>query len=114
MTIPIADENKYKIAYGLTISLLEPYVKSKMPSTKRKCVIKKLPPIMIPLKDPFDLACCINLLNPSTIMRNKRGARGQPCLKSLPGLKKDEVDPLTSTTKDVIWTHDKIHLTNSS
>jgi hypothetical protein len=42
----------------------------------------------------------IDLLNPYAIIRNNRGERGQPCLVPFSGLKKGEVVPLISITKE--------------
>ena len=72
-----------------------------MSSTKSTCDIEISLPKEIPRKIPHSFANNNALLKPSTTMRKRSGASGQPCLKPLPALKKDEATPLTNKEKEI-------------
>ena len=94
MTIPVDSEKVAKIAFNISMSLLEPSENKRISSTKSRCEMQILSPILIPLSKPFDLACEIALLRPTTTKMKIRGAKGQPSLSTLQGLIKQEIDPL--------------------
>ena len=67
---------------------------------KRTCVNDILLPKDIPLYKPLHLADKSALLKPSATTRKSKGARGHPCLRPLPDLKKLEATPLIRTKKE--------------
>jgi hypothetical protein len=60
-------------------------------------VSKKDLPRLILIKAPFLFASMINLFKLSTNIRNRRGARGHPCLNPLEGLKNLDAKPIIKT-----------------
>jgi hypothetical protein len=66
----------------------------------------------IPFKIPFLDVFFNNLLNPYDIGRNRRGERGNPCLRPLSGMKKEKTSPLIRTTQDIEVMQLITHTTN--
>ena len=58
--------------------------------------------ILIPGKEPNIFASEIALLSPSTTKRKSRDDNGHPCIKPIFEVKKEEVEPLISTTNEVV------------
>jgi len=58
-----------------------------------------------PSKLPFFEASFIKLVNLSSTKRKRRGDKGHPYLRHLPGLKKGDVSPLIKITKDTEVMH---------
>jgi hypothetical protein len=71
-------------------------------STKRRCVRCRDCEILIPGKEPNLFSSEIALLIPSTTKRKSRDDNGHPCIKPIFEVKKEEVEPLISTTNEVV------------
>ena len=78
MIIPIAYAKFAKMSLKFSMSLLEPSKSKRMSSTNKKCVIQTFSPNLIPLREPFDIACVMDLLNPSTTKIKRKGGNGIP------------------------------------
>lgn len=110
--IPVVTLKRVMPLCRQSTSLLDPLQKSRMSSTKRRCVSCKPEANSSPVRSLFQIASIRNRLRPSTTKRKISGESGHPCRNPLSALKKGEAAPFMRTAKDAVEMHPITHRTN--
>jgi len=97
--IPVADEKRERIFEKERESLMLPSRKIMTSSSNTRWVRKQSSDILRPQRSLSLLADAINRLRPSMTIKNRRGERGQPCLRPLSEWKKMRCRPIDKYTK---------------
>jgi len=82
-----------------------------MSSKKRMCERGRVWLAVIPFRAPYLISLWINLLNPSTTCKNRRGDNGKPWRRPISTFKKVEAKPFKSTAKEVVLMQLRTHVT---
>ena len=110
--IPLATLKRVMPLCRQSTSLLDPLQKSRMSSTKRRCVSCNVGANSSLVRSPLWTASIRNRLRPSATKRKISGESGHPYCNPLSALKKGEVSPFMRTAKDAVEMHPITHRTN--